>query len=124
MTSLIMLNQFKQAAIRAVARHKVVLQYTQQTTGNYDIETGKPALVRTTHTVTMYPKQFIANQYNFPTLVGKETIMFFLVNHELGFEPKEQDEIQYKGFVYKVQSRQEHGANGEVILYKLVATRG
>ena len=66
----------------------------------------------------------MANQYNYPTLVGKESILFYLANDALNFVPNIDDEISYKGKIYKVQSIQEHVAQGTIALYKLVAVRG
>lgn len=116
--------QFLEITKRALKRHGINMDYTEVSTGAYDPETGKPAIVKTNHTLLMYPKQFIANQYNYPTLVGKESIMFYLTNDNLLFLPKANDEITYKLKKYKVQSVQEHFAEGSIALYKLVAVRG
>lgn len=111
------------AATRAISRHGVPMVYTQVQTGLYDPELARPAVVETSYTLTIYPKQFIANQYNYPALVGKETIMFYLSNTS-ALVPRVNDEVQYKGKKYKVQSVQEHFANGAIALYKLIGVRG
>jgi hypothetical protein len=113
-----------QMTTKAFARHGVDLPYTSVVTGLYDPEQARPAVVKTTYTLKMYPKQFFANQYNFPTLVGKENILFYLSAEGLGFIPKVNDEVEYKGKKYKVYDVQEHFANASVALYKLTSSRG
>ena len=103
---------FLQVAKNALARQGVSLVFASLSAGAYNVELGKSTVSRTNHTVRMYPKQIIANQYNFPALVGKETIMFYLANDSLTFTPKINDEIEYKSKTYKVQSIQEHFAKG------------
>ena len=116
--------QFLDIAKRAILRHGMDLIYATVVTGAYNTATGKPSTVRTEYTKRMYPKQFLANQYNYPTLVGKETVMFYLANDSLGFIPKVNDEIEYKSKTYKVQSVQEHFAEGAIALYKMIGVRG
>jgi hypothetical protein len=115
---------FLEITKRALARHGIDLVYASVTTGAYNVETGKPAVTRTEYTKRMYPKQIVANQYNYPALVGKESLMFYLANDALEFSPKANDEIEYKSKTYKVQSLQEHFAAGELVLYRIVAVRG
>lgn len=115
---------FLQVAKNALIRQGADLVFASLSAGAYNVELGKPTVTRTEYTVRMYPKQIIANQYNFPALVGKETIMFYLANDSLAFTPKINDEIEYKSKAYKVQSIQEHFANGAVALYRMVAVRG
>ena len=115
---------YLEIAKRALARHGVDLVYASVTTGTYNVETAKPAITRVEYTKRMYPKQIVANQYNYPTLVGKESLMFYLANAALEFSPKANDEIEYKSKTYKVQSIQEHFAAGELVLYRIIAARG
>lgn len=113
-----------QMTVSAINRHGISMSYTSIVTGAYNVELSKVVNTRTTTTLKMYPKQFIANQYNFPNLIGKETVLFYLPNNSLSFIPKLGDEITYKGSVYRVQSIQEHFADGTVALYKLIAAKG
>lgn len=115
---------FLEMTKRALARHGLALVYTSVQTGAYNVELGKPVRIKTNYTLRIYPKQFVANQYNYPTLVGKESVMFYLANDSLSFTPAIDDEIIYKGKTYKVQNIQEHVASGAIALYKLVAVRG
>ena len=97
---------YLEATTRAIQRHGLDLTYVVVTTGVYSVELGKTINTKTPYVKKLYPKQFIANQYNFPALVGKETIMFYLSNDTTGFIPSINDEITYKTKVYKVQSIQ------------------
>ena len=115
---------FQSAVTSAITRHGLLLSYTSVTTGVYDVETGAPAITRASYSLLMYPKQIIANSYNYPTLIGKESFLFYLSAAGLAFNPKMNDEITYQGFVYRVQSYQEHVANGSVVLYRIIAVRG
>lgn len=116
------MNRFLMSAIKMIARHGIDMQYKSITKGAYNPETGTPAVTATIYTLRMYPKQEQATQYNFPDLVGKEVITFYLA-HFTGFTPKVQDEITYKTKVYRVQALDEHFASGELCLYRLTAVR-
>jgi hypothetical protein len=119
-----MSNKFLASAINAVNRHGLSLVYSVITAGGYDVETGTNTLTKQPYTVKMYPKHFIANNYNYPALIGKETCMFYLPANALSFVPKLLDEISYNNKVYQVNSYQEHVANGEIVLYRIIALRG
>ena len=116
---------FLASAVRAINRHGIDLVYKRtQQDGAYDVETGTVQQTSTDYTVKMYPKQIIANNYKYPTLIGKEVIMFYLSNSSLGFVPKLNDQITYRTVVYRVESYEEHSANTQVTLYQIIATRG
>lgn len=116
---------FLTATQGAIARHGIDLPYSSTSqTGSYNVETGTIDTTVTTVTLRMYPKQVIANNYNFPTLIGKEVVMFYLANANLTIQPKLNDTITYKTHVYTVQSFQEHVANTQVALYRIIAVRG
>ena len=115
---------FQSAVTSAITRHGLSLSYTSVTTGVYDVETGAPAITRVSYSLLMYPKQIIANSYNYPSLVGKESFMFYLSAAGLAFTPKMNDEIIYSGNTYRVQSYQSHVANASTVLYRIIAVRG
>lgn len=108
----------------AIYRHGIDLDYKKITTGLYNVETGEPAITSATYRCRIYPKHITANQYNYPTLIGKDAVMFYLANANLGFSIDTNDEITYRSKVYKVQSYQEHVANGLIVLYKIIAVAG
>lgn len=115
---------FQSAVTSAITRHGLPLSYTAVTTGAYNVETGTPTITRVSYTLTMYPKQIIANSYNYPSLIGKESFMFYLSAASLAFTPKMNDEIVHKGNTYRVQSYQSHMANANTVLYRIIAVRG
>ena len=115
---------FLTATQGALQRHGLDLVYSTVTTGAYDVETGSTTNTSVSYTLRMYPKQIVVNQYNYPALIGKETIMFYLANPPLAFTPQLNDEIAYKNSVYRVQSYQEHVANSTVVLYRIIAVKG
>ena len=115
---------FQTAVTSAITRHGLPLSYTSVTTGAYNVETGTPTITRVTYTLLMYPKHFIANNYNFPSLIGKDSFMFYLSAAGLAFVPKLNDEIIHQGYTYRVQSYQSHMANAGTVLYRIIAVRG
>lgn len=115
---------FLTATQGALQRHGLDLVYSSVTTGAYNVETGSTTNTTVDYTLRMYPKQMQVNHYNYPTLVGKEVIMFYLANPPLSFTPKLNDEITYKNSVYRVQSYQEHMASSTVTLYRIIAVKG
>lgn len=115
---------FLSATQSAIARHGLSLTYSKTSqNGVYNVETGMISTTTTTYTIKTYPKQIIANTYNYPTLIGKEVVMFYLANVGLTFTPELNDVVQYKGADYTVLSYQEHLANGSIILFRILATR-
>ena len=108
---------------RALQRHGADLPYSTITRTVDSIE-GAVTEVITNVTLRIYPEPLQVNQYNFPTLVGKQTVMFYLAAEGLSFTPKPSDEITYLGEVYRVNSIQAHTAHGKTILYKLVGVKG
>ena len=108
---------------RALQRHGMDLPYSTITRTVDSIE-GTVTEVITSVTLRIYPEPLQVNQWNFPTLVGKQTVMFYLAADGLTFTPKPSDEITYLGEVYRVNSIQAHTAHGKTILYKLIGVKG
>ncbi len=117
------MDAFLRASVDAINRNGVNTTYTANTRVVNEIE-GTVTNTAVTHVVKMYPKQIQANQYNYPTLVGKEVIKFYLANNALSFTVKVSDSITYGGVVYRIQSFQEHVAHGQVCLYRIIAVKG
>lgn len=115
--------RFFNAALSAVKRNGIDLVYNVITSGVYNVELGKSTTTSQAYTKRMYPKQVVANQYNYPNLVGKEIIEFYLVNDNLGFVPKPDDTIEYKSQKYRISQVREHFADGMVVLYKLIGVK-
>jgi len=111
------------ATKRALERHGQLLPYST-ITRTVDHILGSASEVVTTTSLKIYPEPLVANQYNYPTLVGKQTVMFYLAADGLLFTPKPSDEITYQGEVYRVNSYQAFTAHGKTILYKLLGVKG
>lgn len=118
------MNKFLVSARRLINRNGVSCLFWKTSNGSvYNVETGTSSPTKTSYAVTMFPRQIIANQYNFPTLVGKEVVQFYLANDSLSFVPAVNDDITYINKKYKVVSYQEHVAAGELVLYRIIATK-
>ena len=108
---------------RALQRHGMDLPYSTITRTVDSIE-GTVTEVITNVTLRIYPEPLQVNQWNFPTLVGKSVVQFYMAADGLTFTPKPSDEITYLGEVYRVNSIQAHTAHGKTILYKLIGVKG
>lgn len=118
------MNRFLQASISAINRHGSSCTYVSQSAPIYNIETKKAQSTSTEVTVTMYKKHLKANQYNYPNLVGKDAAMFYLANNSLTFSLKINDKIVSNGVEYTVDAFYEHVANGQVVMYRILAVKG
>lgn len=117
------MNWTVKATKRALQTHGLDLNYTTTTRVVDEIE-GTVTDTPVTYVLRIYPKSILATQYNYPTLVGKETIMFYLAADGLTFTVKPSDEIEYQGNTYRVNSFQSHSARGQVVLYRILGVRG
>lgn len=111
------------ATKRALQRHGQNLTYSS-IARVVDPILGSATETLTSTTLKIYPEPIQANQWNFPTLVGKQTVMFYLAADGLTFTPKPSDEITYQGEVYRINSFQSFTAHGKTILYKLLGVKG
>ena len=112
------MNPFMKAAINAVNRNGRNLSYFNISTVVDKIK-GTVSAVKTEKVLKIYPKSVKVTQYNYPDLIGKSVIVFYLANFNLGFTPKPNDEISYNGKIYIIRSYDFHEAHGENCLYRL-----
>lgn len=117
------MNQFDRAVLSAVHKHGSLSTYRQVNNGVYDPNTSSVTNTETNHSVVMYKKQMIANQFSYPHLIGKEAAVFFVCGSDVSFIPKSQDKIVFNSLEFTVLSYQEYSALGKVILYKIVGVR-
>lgn len=117
------MNKFLKATISAINRNGVEMTYTSNSRVVDEIE-GTVINTTTDHTLKMYPKHTQANQYNYPTLVGKDVVMFYIANDSLPFTLKISDSITYNGITYRINSYQEHVAQGIVCMYRVLGVKG
>jgi len=116
-----MSNAFLRATAYAIDRHGLTATYTVVTEGVYNVETGSTTNTTTAYSVKMYMRQIRASQFNYPNLIGQESGLFYILATNLGFMPQAQDQITYAGKTYKVDSVQQHTAEGSVVLYRVLA---
>lgn len=107
---------------RALQRHGQDLTYSSITRA-VDPILGSATETLTSTVLKIYPEPMQATQWNFPTLVGKTVVQFYLAADGLTFTPKPSDEITYQGEVYRINSFQSFTAHGKTILYKLLGVK-
>lgn len=119
-----MANDFLKASKRAISMHGKSATYKSVSASVYSIETGTNVDTSVDYTLMVYRKQIRATQYNYPSLIGKDSSMFYIANDSLAFVPKLKDKILYDSELYTVDSISEHIALSEVVMYKIVGVKG
>lgn len=119
-----MANPFLLTTIKMIKRHGQEMNYVKVIGGSYNVETGSVTNTTMDFSVTMYKKHIVANQYNYPNLIGKSSAMFYLANNALTFTPAIRDKIVVDSETYEVESIVEHRAQGQLVLYKIIAIKG
>lgn len=118
------MNQFLISSKRLIEAHGESMVYSVVTEGEYDVETGQTINTETAYTVKMYKKHINATQYSYPTLVGKTSAMFYLVNTGIAFVPSVNDKITVNSETFVINSIVEHRAQHELALYRIIAIKG
>ena len=118
-----MANRFLLASIDAVNRNGIDCNYIKVQTGAYNIETGSVTNTEVIYPVKMYKKHIKTNQYNHPTLVGKNVGMFYLANYNLTFTPSVKDKIFYNNETYLVDFYEDGMAHNQIVLFKILAIK-
>jgi hypothetical protein len=119
-----MSNPFITSAKRLIYRQGTSIDYINVTTGAYDVETGSTTNIEVATDIIAFPKRVKVNNFNYPNLVGKEVLEFLVVCEDLPSSPRTSDKIKYKGNVYTVESYAEVMARGELVIYKIIASKG
>jgi hypothetical protein len=119
-----MSNAFLVSTIRQIEKHGQTMTYKAVTEGAYNIETGSTTNTDTSYTVKMYKRHIRANQYNYPNLIGQDAATFYLANHKLAFVPSIRDKIIVDSNTYIIDSITEHRADGQIVLYRILAIKG
>lgn len=118
------MDKYLSIILRAINQHGKTCSYTVVTEGLYNIETSTTSNTETSYSIKMYKKHIRATQYNFPSLVGRDSALFYLANNNLSFIPAAKDKITIDSIVYTIDSVTEHSADALVILYKILAVKG
>jgi len=119
-----MSNIYLVAVKQQLAQHGVEGTYVRISAGVYDIAEGSATSTSTESTIQVYKQHIKASQYNMPHLVGKNAALFMIAGDALGFLPKIKDQIRVGTETYTVDSYQEHKANGEICMLKIIALQG
>lgn len=117
------MNQFLQSAQKLIKSHGWPATYKTVTTGAYDVNTGAVSNSETNTVITTYRKGIVANQYNYPNLIGKELNSFWILKSDLSSEPKAQDKIVQDGKVHQVIAVRAYAARGEVIFFEVTTVK-
>jgi len=118
------MNEFLQSTIKLINLNGVQATYVVVNQGTYNIETGTTVNTETEYPIVTYKKHLLANQYNFPNLIGKDSAIFYIANNNLPFTPSVNDYIKLGTDQYQIESQQEFAARSQIVLYKLVGVKG
>jgi len=117
------MNDFLNASLDLVKEFGAACTYSKvQQDAEYDVETGTVITSEISYNIIAYKKHIRANQFNYPSLVGKSLAMFYVANN-LAFKPEPNDGIIYDGSRYSVEDVQEVHAEGQIVLYKLLGVK-
>jgi hypothetical protein len=118
------MSEFIEAAKSLIYPNGVSITITAVTEGAYNADTGTVTNTETTTVVTAFPKVVKVNAYNMPNLIGKEVVEYLVVATDIAAQPRPQDKITRGAVVYSVDSVREHVAQGEVVIYRIIAVKG
>jgi hypothetical protein len=116
-----MSNQFTKASASAIARHGAPIIYTEVPEAVYDVNTSSVVNTSQVHNLRAYMKHIKANEFSYPSLIGRDVGMFYILATNLGFVPEVNDTITFNSKTYKVDSVQSHSALQEIVLYRILA---
>lgn len=104
-----------------VLTHGSPCTYTTVQTGVYNPSTGLVDNTETAVNLTAFVEGFTANQYKYPSLIGKRASMFYVLPDSLGVViPAVNDTITTGSDTFTIDSVQAHNAAGQVMLYIVV----
>ena len=118
------MNPFIISAKELIYRNGINITYNSINISDYDVETGSVQETTSSTSLKGFPKALKANQYHHPNLVGKTASEWLIVALDLSSIPKPNDTILKGVEVLKVDSYSEHYADGEVVIYKIIAVKG
>jgi hypothetical protein len=118
------MNQALNATAQLIVLHGESCVYTKVIEGTYNVATGSMTNTETTFNIKGYRKHLRATQFNYPNLVGRESIMFYMLPDAAIGIPAVQDKVTFGTDVFTVDSVQSHIGWGLVCLYRLVCVKG
>ena len=117
------MNRFLISTKRQIAKHGIDVDFISVQEGTYDVDTSIVVNTETTTTIKAYPVTVVANQYNFPNLIGREVIKFLIAGDALTTKPAPMDKLVYKSNTYTIEQQQDYTALGEVCMQHLIAVK-
>lgn len=117
------MNPFLIATKRSIDRHGISIQYITVGNTQYNSSTGEVTNTETITTLKSYPRSITTNQYNYPNLIDKVVKQFYVYGPDLASIPKSEDRIKVGSDEYSIDSYKEYIANGQVVLYKIIAVK-
>jgi hypothetical protein len=118
------MSQFIKAAKDLVYPNGITITYKTGGDSVYDIESGSVTNTTTETVIKAFPRAFKASVYSYPSLVGKNASEWLVVAPDLPSTPKPLDKILKGAEVHTVETYSEHVADGQVVLYKIIAVKG
>ena len=118
------MNPFIQAAKELVYPNGLTVTYKSISEPTYDVESGSVTNTTTETVIKAFPKAFKASLYSLPSLIGKNASEWLVVASDLPSGPKPLDKILKGTEVHTVETYSEHVAEGQVVLYKIIAVKG
>lgn len=117
------MNQFLKSTHNLIGRHGVPITITKEEGSIRDPVSGKLIKAKTDYNIPKaYPLQIKATQYNYPNLIGKDVVMFYVPGDQITIEHLSMKVI-YKGKTFDVTDVQETISHGEVVLYRVLAVK-
>lgn len=118
------MNPFIQASKELVYPNGLTITYKTVGESSYNVESGEVTNTSVETTLKAFPKAFKASVYSYPSLVGKNASEWLVVAPDLPSTPKPLDKILKGTEVHTVETYSEHVAEGQVVLYKIIAVKG
>lgn len=118
------MNIYLKEVKKNIDREGVQITYIRVVSGSYSINTGSLTNTETNFELKAYPKKYTASQYNYPSLIGKDTSEWLICPLDLNYKPKVQDIIEYNNSRHFVEVVKDIIARGEIVLYKVITVRG
>jgi hypothetical protein len=117
------MNLFVISTNRMIDRFGANVTFRRIVNGAYNFDTGAVSSTQVDTTAKAYKRQIEASQYNYPNLIGKEVAEFYAKASLFTEKPTVNDKVVSGTDTYTVQRVSEHGAMGEVILYRLLCVK-
>jgi hypothetical protein len=117
------MNRFVISTNRMIDSFGADVMFKHVTIGSFDYDTGSVSSSEVSLTAKAYKRHIDASQYNYPNLVGKDIAEFYAKASVFSSKPSVNDKIVSGTDTYTVQRVSEHGAYGQVILYRFLCVK-